>query len=249
MAIGGGDLRAGETAPLDRRIIELSGASHPRALFLPTASFDEPEYAASFESVYRGLGCRVTTAFLWEGYTREEIEAVIQATKFNARSHLWEFRGDPERVRGAIAEADLIYVGGGNTRRMLELWRSIGVDQWLQEAGDRGCVLSGLSAGCICWARYGNSDAALTEGMGRPTMRVDGLGFLPMSMCPHLSREEFRLEAFQTMMRTTAGIGIGLDDGAALVWIDGVARIESCLPGAGAHLVSADGAFRLAANS
>lgn len=249
MAIGGGNVRTGETAALDRRIIELSGASRPRALFLPTASFDEAEYADSFARVYRSLGCRVSLAFLWEGYDRVEIEAIIQATKFNVEPHRWEFRGDPDRVRAAIADADLIYVGGGNTRRMLELWRSIGVDRWLREAGDRGCVLSGLSAGCICWGRYGNSDAALTEGMGRPTMRVDGLGFLPVSLCPHMSRESFRLEEFQTMMRQTPGIGIGLDDGAALVWEDGAARIESCLPGAGAHLVSVDGAFRWAAQS
>jgi dipeptidase E len=235
VAIGGGDMLGGETAPIDRRIIELTGKPRPRALFLPTASFDDRDYARSFQITYGKLGCDTDASFLWDGYSRDEIEAIIQATKWNSTAYDWEFRGDPESARAKVEAADLIYVGGGNTRRMVELWRSIGFDHLLLEAADRGTVLSGLSAGCICWGRYGNSDAALTEDMGKPTMRVEGLDFLPIALCPHMSREGFRLEEFRTMMTETPAIGIGLDDGCALEVVDGEYRFLTSIEGAVAH--------------
>src|SRR5579862_6850028 len=95
LAIGGGELRVGETLDLDRRIVALTGKLNPRALFLPTASFDSKEYWDGFRGIYAGsLGCSVDVQFLWEGYTPEEIEATIQATKWNETPHDWEFRGD-----------------------------------------------------------------------------------------------------------------------------------------------------------
>lgn len=228
-------MRSGETEVFDRRIVELSGKVKPRALFLPSASFDAREYAASFEAVYSKLGCETDVAYLWDGYTRDEIELVIQTTKWNDFPHQWEVRCNSVEAVEKIGAADLIYVGGGNTRRMIEMWRSIGVDKALASAAQRGAVLSGVSAGCICWARYGNSDAALTEDMGKPTMRVDGIDLLPIAMCPHMSREGFRLEEFRAMMSYTPGVGIGLDDGCALEVVDGKYRFLSCIEGAVAH--------------
>jgi dipeptidase E len=244
VAIGGGDMGAGQTLPLDTRIVELAARPNPRALFFPTASFDAPGYYERFAEIYGGLGCSTEAVFLWEGYTPTELEETIQATKWNERPHTWEFRGNLNKVRDAIERADLIYVGGGNTRRMIELWRSIGVDTMLREAGDRGVVLSGLSAGCICWARYGNSDAALTEDLGKPTMRIDCLGLLPIALCPHMSSEPFRLNDFKEMMRATPGVGIGLDDCCALEAVDGTYQILTCQPGAVAHHLTAD-AYRI----
>jgi dipeptidase E len=240
VAIGGGDMGAGQTLPLDARIVELTGKPTPNALFLPTASFDAPGYYERFAEIYGALGCTTEPLYLWESYTPSEIEETIQATKWNDHLHTWEFRGNPEQVSEAIERADLIYVGGGNTRRMIELWRSIGVDAMLREAADRGVVLSGLSAGCICWARYGNSDAALTEDLGKPTMRIDCLDFLPIALCPHMSSEPFRLNDFKEMMQETPGVGIGLDDCCALEVVDGNYRILSCASGAVAHRVTAD---------
>lgn len=240
VAIGGGDISTGETLLLDRLVVEMTNARKPRALFLPTASFDSRDYWTSYRQAYSSLGCECDALFLWDGYSPAEIESVIQRTKWNTEPHRWDFRGDLRRVQQAIDDADLVYVGGGNTRRLLELWRSIGLDDMLRKAAARGLVLSGLSAGCICWGRYGNSDAALTEGLGKPTMRVDCLDFLPIALCPHMSGEPFRLEEFKVMMRETPGIGIGLDVGCALVHTESGYRIVSCLDGASAHVVTAE---------
>jgi dipeptidase E len=239
VAIGGGDMSAGETLAIDEAVVRLTGKSTPRALFLPTASFDADGYYESFQRIYgQNLGCETDVLYLWKGYSQDEIESKIQETKWNVQPHTWEYRGDPSHVQRAIGLADLVYVGGGNTRRMVELWRSIGVDRMLREAAERGAVLSGLSAGCICWARYGNTDAALTERLGKPTMRMDCLDFLPISLCPHMSREGFRVEEFKAMMRETPGVGIGLDDGCALEYVDGKYRFIACVAGAGAHRIT-----------
>ena len=124
---------------------------------------------------------------------------------------------DFDIIKQKIENADLIYVGGGNTRTMLALWRRLGVDRLLHEAAQRGTVLSGLSAGANCWFHYANSDAPIIEGeVGIKTVRV---------------------EEFTNMMRTTPGIGIGLDDVCALQIRGQEYRVVANEEGAVAHKI------------
>ena len=48
LAIGGGNLRLGETRRIDERIVELAGVCRPRVLLIPTASDDRPDYIGAF---------------------------------------------------------------------------------------------------------------------------------------------------------------------------------------------------------
>ena len=57
-----------------------------------------------------------------------------------------------------ILDADIIYVGGGDTVRMMEKWKEYNVNSYLKEAYEKGVVLSGISAGSICWFEFGHSD-------------------------------------------------------------------------------------------
>ena len=52
VAIGGGEIREMETSAIDKRIVELTGKTQPKALFIPTASGDAPGYIDTFERVY-----------------------------------------------------------------------------------------------------------------------------------------------------------------------------------------------------
>ena len=52
VAIGGGKIKALETLPIDKEIIMLTGKSHPKALFIPTASGEPEEYCQTFQKVY-----------------------------------------------------------------------------------------------------------------------------------------------------------------------------------------------------
>ncbi|MBA3937732.1 MAG: Type 1 glutamine amidotransferase-like domain-containing protein, partial [Planctomycetes bacterium] len=155
-AIGGGELRTGETLTFDQQIVAFTGQIGPRALFVPTASGDSEGYWQAFSAVYgRQLGC-----------TTEVLRLLTDPA-------------DAAAAAGKIGNADLIYVGGGNTLRMLEVWRRLGVDRLLEQAAGCGQVLCGLSAGALCWFRFGNSDAPMLEGRsGIRTMRVDGLGLV-----------------------------------------------------------------------
>jgi len=156
IAIGGGEIRKDETLVLDRHIVELTGKRCPTVLFLPTASGDSEDYVAAFADLYgRRLGCKVTVLRLIAGTPSQS------------------------EIREKIHSASLIYAGGGNTLRMMKRWRSLGVDNELSKAAVRGAVLAGLSAGAMCWFKYGHSDSRSFSGQKQwQYIRVRGLGLV-----------------------------------------------------------------------
>lgn len=223
IALGGGRVRSApdrpETTAIDRRIVAATGKSRPRLLFIPTASADDLEYCAAIERHFgRRLGCRV--------------------------EHLLLLR-EPDRRADAAARiraADAVYVGGGNTLRMMKLWRRLGIDRELDRARARGCVLSGLSAGAICWFRQGNSDSRNYSNPGdRTLIRVRGLEFVDLLLCPHYDTERHRRPGLDAMMRVTPGVAVALENNAALEVLDDRWRILASQPGKRAFRVSAMG--------
>jgi dipeptidase E len=198
IAIGGGELKDLDTLPIDRAIVKLSGKKVPKVLFIPTASNDSLGYWELFQRVYgKKLGCTTDVLFL----TREK-----RSSK------------DIERK---ILSSDITYVGGGNTRRMLRIWRTYGVDKVLEKAYTKGIILAGLSAGAICWFRYGSSDARLfmKHSIQAPTlMRITGLRLVPLTLSPHHIREKkFRDAGLRAIMKRTPGVALALDDNTAIV--------------------------------
>lgn len=215
-AIGGGELRLGETFELDRGIVELTGKKDPRVLFIPTASGDPESYCACFSDVYgRQLGCLTDELLL----VRKEPSA--------------------SEIEDKILSADLIYVGGGNTGTMLSVWRERGVDRLLAEAYRKGTVLSGLSAGSICWFRHGQSEIDSDDSPdGFEYTVLEGLGLIPAFHCPHYN-EGRRAEEFFRMMREHPDPGVAIDNGAALFIRDGEYRIVSAREDAFVHMLYA----------
>ena len=193
VAIGGGELRTLETADIDKRIIELTGRTRPKALFIPTASGDAVGYMDTFEACYgKHFGCQTRT-----------LNLIQSPPAF-------------EKMSALVLDSDLIYVGGGNTYRMMKIWRRLGLDTVLAEATSRGIVLSGLSAGAICWFKYGNSDSRSFSSKSEwDYIRVSGLGFINAVYCPHYHSEK-REAAFSQMIAKRGGIGIACDDNAAI---------------------------------
>nr|WP_222842818.1 Type 1 glutamine amidotransferase-like domain-containing protein [Bowdeniella nasicola] len=103
---------------------------------------------------------------------------------------LWE---DTAASVERLADADLVYVGGGSTLNLLALWRVHGVDEVLTElAGREGTVLAGISAGANCWYEGSSTDSFGPELRPLP----DGLGLLPGSFCPHFDGQPGRRESF-----------------------------------------------------
>lgn len=234
--LGGGRLsikrKRAVTTPIDRMIVQASGKKHPRALFIPTASGDSERYIAVFTEVYTSLGATVEVLRLWgETPSRKQIAA-------------------------AVSRADLIYVGGGNTLRMLKWWKKHGVDRELHKAHKRGVVLCGLSAGAICWCAYGNSDSWKYSNPKAPYIRIKALGVVPVLLCPHADTEKGRRASLKSIMRRTPGAGVAVDELCAF-WVDGnrwkvvslakKAQVRRCLWRKGKYIdepLPADGTLR-----
>lgn len=199
IAVGGGRMRVpsgrvAQTFAIDEVIVKAAGRRRPRVLFIPTASNDDADYCATFKRHYGdGFGCRVKTLLLYRDRP-------------------------PEReLRERILASDIIYVGGGNTLRMMKLWRRLGVDRHLDQARRQGTVLAGLSAGAICWFRFGNSDSRKFRDPGDMSLiRVRGLNFINALCCPHYDAESHRRPALKDMMRTNPGVAIALNNCTAI---------------------------------
>lgn len=134
-----------------------------------------------------------------------------------APSHLPLFARTPRDLESFVLEQDAIFVGGGNTRSLLAVWRDWGLDLHLRAAWERGVVLGGSSAGSICWFEQG-----LTDSSAGPLVRLDCLGFLAGSNCPHYDSEPLRRPTFRKLIAAGRMIdGLAADDGAALHYVDG----------------------------
>jgi dipeptidase E len=201
VAIGGGEIRTRGTAPIDREIIRLSNKKQPRLLFIPTASSDSERYWKHVQGYFgKFLNCKTDVLFLIKE----------QPSK--------------EQIRKKILSADIIYVGGGNTLQMMRLWRRLGVDEFLKVAYENGTVLSGISAGSICWFDSGHSDSMSFYNPKRwKYINVRGLGFIKGIHCPHYdgrTRGIPRRRHFRNMIRRTGGIGIAIENNCAIEFID-----------------------------
>lgn len=186
VAIGGRPRAAPGLMPLDRHLLEISGASRPRILYLPTASADDDSLIVAFY---------------------EKFAAAAEA------SHLKPFgEPDPNEWRPRLAGQDVIYVSGGNTANALAIWRAHGVDVALREAWENGTVLCGSSAGMICWFECSVTDSFGT----RLTGLRDGLGFLGGSACPHYDSEPMRRPVYTELVAGGFPGGHAAEDGVAL---------------------------------
>ena len=216
VAIGGGELRNSKTSAIDREVIRLTGKPQPRALFIPTASSDSVDYWTAFQSVYgEDLGCETSVVNLLDDHP------------------------PLKQIEESILSSDLIYVGGGNTLKMMRRWRKLGIDQMLKAAHTRDIVLAGVSAGAICWFKYGHSDSmAFYHPDSWKYVRVRGLGLIDAFGCPHFDSEtagKKRNLDFQDMILKHGGTGIGIDNDCALEFVGDGFRVISSKPTACAY--------------
>jgi peptidase E len=148
----------------------------------------------------------------------------------------------PTDLRALALAHDVILVAGGNTANLLAVWRVHGFDRVLREAWEAGVVLSGWSAGMICWF-----EAGVTDSFGPQLSGLrDGLGFLPGSACPHYDGEELRRPVYRQLVRDGFPPGIALDDGAGAHYA-GTQLVEviRSSPAACGYRVTADGELRI----
>lgn len=209
IAIGGGGFgRTGTPTALETYLVAQTGKQQPKVCFLPQASAESHDYIERFKQTFNALNAQPTWVSLFG-------------------------RVNPDWKEILLAQ-DLIYVGGGNTRSMLALWREWGVDDILRQAYDQGTVLAGVSAGALCWFEQCITDSVWPLGV------INGLGLIKGSCCPHYDSEPERRPTFTAKVAAQeVQPGIGLEDGVAAHFIDGnLAKIVSLLPNKNAYFVT-----------
>ena len=199
IAIGGGrimvpSIKRVQTLNIDEQIVKQTAKRSPTLLFIPTASEDNADYCAAIERLYgEHFGCKV--------------------------KHLLLYRNRPvaSMIAKLIKQADIIYVGGGNTLRMMKLWRKLGIDKELDRARKRGAVLCGLSAGAICWFQKGNSDSRkFSDESDKTLIQVKALNYVKLLLCPHYDTEPHRQPSLKRMMKSTPGVAVALENCTAI---------------------------------
>ena len=211
IAIGGGGFLTDPGNPaLEKYMLEQSGTDRPKVLMIATARGDDAEYIAKFHSAFGALGA----------ITR----------------HLPFFHRTPD-LRSVVLAHDVVYVGGGNTKSMLAVWRDWGLVGVLREAYDAGIVLGGQSAGAICWFEQG-----VTDSWADRLRPLDCIGFIPGSCCPHYDGEVERRPAYHALIRQgEIAPGYAIDDGVAAHFRNGrLERVVSKKSEARAYHVSKD---------
>ena len=214
---GGGFSMEPENPLLDLHVLSLAQKTRPKICFIGTASGDSAIHIQNFYTAFNKHDCMTTHLSLFSPPTRD--------------------------LESFILNQDLIYVGGGNTKNLLSLWKEWNVDQFLKKAHTNGTVLAGLSAGMICWFEQG-----VTDSFGRDELDViPGLGFLSGSACPHFDGEAKRRPYYTNAVKNhLAKSGLALDDGAGALFVNG--KIQECVSSrrhANAYQVHSGGEIKL----
>lgn len=131
-------------------------------------------------------------------------------------SHLTLFKGPKGSLRDYVLDKDIFYVGGGNTRNLLALWKEWTLDEYLKEAYENGKIKAGISAGSICWFEEG-----VTDSIPGKLSSLKCLGFLEGSNCPHYDGEADRRNSYHSLMTEGMKNGVACDDGVAAHYVDG----------------------------
>ncbi len=191
IAIGGGGFgRNPKHNKIEKYILEQARKKRPRIVFVPTASGEDDRYIVNFYKCFSNLDC-----------TPEHI-------KFFERT---------PRLDSTINKADIIYVGGGNTKSMLGVWKEWKFDNILHKAYKRGKVLCGVSAGAICWFKQG-----ITDSWASNLNVMDCIGFIDGMACPHYQEEkERRPTVHEFLLKNKIKSGYAIDGGAAIHFFDG----------------------------
>jgi peptidase E len=185
-------------------LLELAGKPRAKVCFIPTATGD-------------------STATLVASYQR------FPASRCE-RAHLELFQRTVKDITAFLTQQDIIWVSGGNTASLLAVWRAHGVDRALRAAWENGVILTGGSAGSLCWFECGTTDSFDLHELAPLN---DGLGFLPGSHCPHYDGEEQRRPLYHRLIGEGFPAGVAIDDDAAVRY-DGVERAEVVSARAGA---------------
>ena len=189
VAIGGGGFTHQLDESLDQFVIDQVKKTNIKIGFLATASKDDEKKISLF-------------------YKRFE-NTESELSHFNLTSNVDGFSK-------WLLSKDVVYIGGGNTVFMLEIWKKNKLEHVFKDAYEKGIILSGISAGAVCWF-----DWILSDSVGPGFNPLRGINLISGSCTPHSSNIE-RMNKFESDIKNNKlPNGIAIDDGVAVLFIDG----------------------------
>ena len=189
IAIGGGGFTHESDDTLDQFFLDQCSKKKIKLGFLATASKDDVKKISIFYKKFENKN--------------------LELSHFNLTQKIDGFSS-------WILNKDIIYVGGGNTSFMLDIWRKNSLDKIFKKAYENGIVLAGVSAGAGCWF-----DWILSDSVGPGLKPLKGISLISGSCTPH-SSEEKRINQFELNIKNgELPPGLAIDDGVAVLFIDG----------------------------
>tara|TARA_Y100000996_G_scaffold234134_1_gene184152 strand:- start:1163 stop:1861 length:699 start_codon:yes stop_codon:yes gene_type:complete len=194
IAIGGGGFgRQIKDLKIEKYIINQSNKERPSVCFIPTATGDDQGYIDNFYKAFDSLNCKT--------------------------SHIDFFKRTIE-LDDHISNQDIVFVGGGNTKSMLAVWREWGLDSILKNAYNNGVIMSGVSAGAICWF-----DKGITDSWKDHQAILPCLGFVDGICCPHYDEEPERIPFVKKVLEEAiVNNCFAIDGFCSLHLVDGVPK-------------------------
>ena len=158
--IGGGEFSFGETREIDELLLARMRADKRTVAFVPTAS-GSAEYATHFGTYLRGIDGSVSV-----------VNVPIYRGRDNRR----------QKNLDTIANASLIYLGGGVTNNLLATLRESPAEAALRAAAANGAIVAAIGAAASCFgafARDMRGGAGALSGLGWLTATAVDTGFDP----------------------------------------------------------------------
>jgi peptidase E len=198
------------------------------------------DYAVDLSGV-TGRAPRVCLVATAQGDNSTALRNLYDAAQVRgfAATHLTLFpMPNVDDITAHLLGQDVVWVLGGSVAGLIAMWRLHSVDVAMRAAWQAGVVLTGVSAGSICWHVGGTTDSFGPEL--RPV--TDGLGLVPFSNGVHYDSEPQRRPLFQSLIADgSLPAGYATDDGAGLVY-RGTDFVEAVSErdGAAAYFVEVD---------
>ncbi len=200
IAIGGGDMREKTTIKIDEYIAMLAkaraGEKRAYGLYIGTASHDFMPAFNTFRKTYTSVFDIKADCLLLENVETSD-----------------------ERIDEKLSKADFIYIGGGDTLYMLKKWKERELVEKLIACYERGVIITGRSAGAICWFENMYTDSEIMSGVSNEYKMYKGLGVIKGTCSPHYNLRQVDFD--RAVVDNDIENAYAIEDDSALEFING----------------------------
>lgn len=174
---------------IEQHILSLTKKDKPKLLYCPYASSDYEKSNRRFKELVNNLSC----------------ELYLMTSN------------DYDRFEELLNWCDCIYIGGGSSDDLVELFKSKGFDKILIKYQNTNKVYAGISAGAMLYSvsAMGDKYAFYDNFIISNYKMVDCLGLIEYTICPHYQSEG--LTIYNCELKNYPYPGLGIEDDTCVI--------------------------------